>query len=140
MDFTQLTRLRSVIFFLPSILVGCGGGDEYATVPVSGILTCQGKPVANATINFSPLAAESREAGKTGRQALGITDNEGRFKLTTYENYDGALKGRHKVTFSMNVDEDAIGKRGGGAVPNPCRDATMEFTVEKGMGEAKIEF
>ncbi len=97
-------------FLLISALttLGCGGGgDRYDTVPVSGIVTCNGKPVANGVINFTPMAEQGRSEGNRGRVALSKTDSNGRFKLTTYENEDGAIVGRHTVTISMGFSEEA---------------------------------
>ena len=117
---------------------GCtGNAEQYETVPVSGIVTCEGKPVANATVNFTPMSDQGRAAGRRGRVALGMTDKDGRFKLTTYENDDGAIVGKHTVTVGLNFDERT------GRDPSksfPCRDKSKEVTVEAGMGEMKIDF
>lgn len=119
-------------------VAGCGGNaEEYETVPVSGVVTCEGKPIANATVNFTPLADQGRAAGRRGRVALGMTDKDGRFKLTTYENDDGAIVGKHKVTVGLNFDESA------GRVPSKpfaCAKSSKEVTVEAGMSELKIDF
>ncbi len=117
---------------------GCGpDAEQYETVPVSGVVTCQGKPVANATVNFTPKDDQGRTKGRRGRVALGMTDNDGRFKLTTYENYDGAIIGKHTVTVGLNFDEKT------GRDPSrafPCRDSSKEVSVEAGMGEIKVDF
>jgi hypothetical protein len=122
---------------LGSILSGCGGNAErYDVVPVSGIVTCQGKPVANAVVNFTPMAQEGRAEGRPGRVALGITDDQGRFKLTTYVNDDGAIVGKHTVTVGLNIDENS-------APPTerfPCRDSSMEITLEKPIDDLKLDF
>jgi len=44
-------------------------------------------PVAGAAVAFSPLAG--------GRRATGVTDAEGRFRLTTFRPGDGAVLGEH---------------------------------------------
>src|SRR5688572_20954811 len=95
----QELRMRSVralaavtigLVFLP----GCGGP---AMAPVKGRVTCNGKPVAEAAITFSPIpeSAADREPGKPG---TGFTDADGTFSLSTFKNYDGALVAKHKVT------------------------------------------
>ncbi len=124
---------------LASTVSGCGGADRYQTVPVSGVVTCQGKPVANGAVSFTPLPEEGRDEGKPGRMALGITDAEGRFRLTTYVENDGAIVGRHSVSVDVNVDEELVGKRQQGPA-FPCSGASQEVTVKKGMGELKLEF
>jgi hypothetical protein len=72
-----------VAMFIGGMLAGCGGSNEYETTPVSGVVTCEGKPVANATVNFTPLPEEGRPSGQRGRVALGLTDKDGHFTLTT---------------------------------------------------------
>lgn len=117
------------------MIAGCGEDPgHYEVVPVSGVLTCQGKPVSNATVNFTPVADPSRKGGQTGRQALGTTDEAGHFKLTTYENYDGAMVGRHVVTVSAGFDESK------GEMPKfPCEASSKEVTVEAGMDDIKVD-
>lgn len=132
-----LATPTTVVLLLILLAPGCGNNDEYATVPVSGVVTCKGKPVANATVNFSPLRGQGRAEDKTGRLALGMTDKDGRFTLTTYENNDGAIVGKHVVTVSLNIDEaTGRGPKGG----FPCQDSSMEVEVKSGMGEVKIDF
>ncbi len=118
--------------------LGCGGGgDRYDTIPVSGVVTCGGKPVANGTVNFTPMAEQGRTEGNRGRVALGMTDKDGRFKLTTYENDDGAIVGKHTVTVSLNFDE-ASGKDPSKGFA--CAKSSKEVTVERGVKEYKIDF
>lgn len=51
-------NMHRLLFLLGlGLLVLCGNSGEYAMVPVSGIVTCQGKPVVDATVNFSPKAS-----------------------------------------------------------------------------------
>lgn len=127
-------RAMAVMFFC-IVLTGCRGSNEYETTPVSGIVSCQGKPVANATVNFTPLPEAGRPAGQRGRVALGLTDNDGRFTLTTYKDGDGAIVGRHTVTVGLNVDEST-----GKAQAFACKDSSTEVTVEREIKEYEIDF
>lgn len=120
---------------LSLVLAGCGGSNEYETTPVSGVVTCHGKPVANATVNFTPLPAEGRAPGQRGRVALGLTDKDGRFKLTTYNDDDGAIVGKHTVTVSLNIDEST-----GKAQAFACKNASKEVTVERKTKQYDIDF
>lgn len=82
---------------------GCGdaGKDRAKVFPVTGTVTRGGKPIENAQVAFiSPDAA---------RNATGQTDAQGKFKLTTFEPGDGAIKGDHVVIVS---------KAAGGAAPS----------------------
>jgi hypothetical protein len=69
--------------------LGCGTNDT--PVPVSGKVTVNGVPVANAGIVFHP------KDGK-GRPASAETDEGGTYRLTTYSAGDGALRGEYRVT------------------------------------------
>ena len=69
-------------------MVGCGG-PKY--VPVSGVVTLDGSPVANAGVMFVPI-----EEGPT---AAGTTDSNGRFHLKTI-NRTGVIARRYRVVVS----------------------------------------
>ena len=91
-------RLRtSAVVFSFSIVVlglilGCSGSDRPRMVPVSGIVTYNGKPFEGDVITFS--------SPDSSRPAGGKTDVEGRYKLYTFEEFDGAVLGQHEVTIS----------------------------------------
>ena len=82
-------RLLSICVVLAA---GCSGSDRPATVPVSGTVTLNGQPVADAQVSFMTDGAP--------RAAFGTTDAEGKFRLTTFEENDGAMVGKHTVTIS----------------------------------------
>ena len=80
----------------PVLLVtGCGGNATPATAPVAGQVIFEGEPVTDATITFTPAA---------GRTATGAIDGEGRFSLSTFRPNDGAVPGRHRVTFGSTAE------------------------------------
>jgi hypothetical protein len=64
------------------------------TVPVSGTLTYNGKPVPSFKVVFSPT-----DGRKT---AMGTTDADGKFTLGTNAPGDGAAVGTHKVTVAFD--------------------------------------
>ena len=136
MRFAAGFALRLLLLLGLAALPGCGDSGEYAVVPVSGIVTCQGKPVANANVNFSPKASEERSALNPGKLALGMTDAQGHFQLTTYENNDGAIIGTHTVTVSLNFDE-STGKEPRGF---PCKNSQLEITIDKSVSDLKVDF
>lgn len=78
-------------------LLGCTGGDanRVPTYPVSGQITMDGSPVADATVTFAPKGDQPT--------ALGRTDAEGRYQLRTYEEADGAAAGAYAVLVSKAV-------------------------------------
>jgi len=79
----------SITSVVLSIGLGCGGSDK--PVPVSGKVTVNGVPVANAGIVFHP------QDGK-GRPASAETGEDGTYRLSTFNAGDGALKGDYRVT------------------------------------------
>ena len=82
---------RTLLLALCVALCGCGGrSNRPELAAVSGQLTYRGKPVAGATVSFMGHGSP--------RPAIGVTDAEGRFQLTTFEPNDGAVLGTHVVT------------------------------------------
>jgi 3',5'-cyclic AMP phosphodiesterase CpdA len=65
------------------------------TFPVSGVVTLDGKPLAGATVAFHRLNAETERYVNT---ADGLTDADGRYKLSTYTKFDGCPAGEFVVT------------------------------------------
>src|SRR5260370_39427385 len=93
-------------------LGGCGGGDapkHVGVFKVTGTVTFQGKPLAQATVSFSP---------KEGQPvAFGTTDDKGEFTLTTYTAGDGAAAGSYGVVVSKAVSPGATPDAGHSADP-----------------------
>jgi len=94
-------------------LVGCGGGDGIVRLPVhpvEGQITRNGKPLANALVALHPKGGDSRAI-----TARGQTDENGNFKVTTYDQNDGAPEGDYAVT----VQYYQLVKTGSSAEPGP---------------------
>jgi hypothetical protein len=82
------------LLFMPALLTSCTGGGSASAgrVPVfktSGKVTLFGSPVIGAMVSFSPQ--DNQPA------AVGRTDDQGQFALTTYGGNDGAAAGEFKV-------------------------------------------
>ncbi len=71
-------------------IVAAGCGSKMAAVPLRGTVKLDGRPLANATVYFIA-------DGSGGRDAVGITNADGQFRLSTLKSGDGALPGRYKV-------------------------------------------
>ncbi len=80
------------------LLMGCGGESKPSTVPVTGLVTLNGEPVAEASVTFYP---------QEGRSASGVTDSSGIFTLTTFEAGDGAIAGKHRVSIGKQSNVPA---------------------------------
>jgi hypothetical protein len=74
-------------------LLGCGGGPKY--VPVSGVVTLDGKPYRGAVVNFQPAGTPGN--AYPGQGSYGHTDEDGRFTLVVDAKLKGAVVGKHRV-------------------------------------------
>lgn len=78
------------------LATGCSQGD-FPTAKVSGVVTCEGTPVAKAMVYFEPLTAGEQTGATVGKQGFAFTDDAGRYELSTYGDKDGAVVGKHRV-------------------------------------------
>jgi len=84
---------------------GCGSKSSKLPdpVPVSGTVTLDGKPLANAVVYFRP------EGDTKGNGATGTTDSNGKYELVTRigdTTKTGAIPGNYRVWFSQMVGPD----------------------------------
>src|SRR5262245_14895026 len=91
-------RLFRLAGFMLLVLTTAGCGGKYKPVPVSGVVTLDGKPVEGATVFFYAVG-DARE----GRPAQGSTNKDGEFNLSTLGTNDGALRGEYKVVIHKYV-------------------------------------
>jgi hypothetical protein len=95
--------MRPVVCFLcivSGVFAGCGGGGEepagrLPVFPVSGTVTYKGRAVGGADVTFV--------CSEKDKSAFGRTDEQGKFRLTTYSANDGAVEGKHVVVVSKIV-------------------------------------
>ncbi|MBL8849208.1 MAG: hypothetical protein JNG89_05970, partial [Planctomycetaceae bacterium] len=90
---------------------GCGGANPWETVyPATGVLTFNGKPLADAEIALIPVDAT---APPTVRPRARST-SDGAFAVWTYEQGDGAPAGQYKATVihhEVVVTNGAVGAK-----------------------------
>jgi hypothetical protein len=93
-----MMRFGFVLVVLAAGLAGgCGGGPKIA--PVSGVVKMKDKPLAQVQVEFYPEG--------NGPRAVGETDAEGRFTLTTDTGKSGALVGVNRVVLrDLSVMKD----------------------------------
>jgi len=108
-------RFRAwVLLIISGCIVGCGGAPAATlpeTVPVTGVVTLDGKPLTAATITFIPQ-------GQTkGIECQGTTDEEGRYQLQQQHGTEGAPPGSYKVVISrlLRGDGTPLPEAGAGA-------------------------
>lgn len=85
-------------------VAGCGGGSGFKVVPVSGTVTLDGEPLANATVTFLPQATGAPDAGPA---SVGETDASGKFTLKTGGGEIGAVVASHQVMITTVKDAGA---------------------------------
>jgi len=83
------------------LLQGCGdsGPPRLPVYKVTGKITFNGNPVADADVTFSP---RDKQAVASGR-----TDKDGKFTLTTYVAGDGAAEGGYSVLVTKSRPTNA---------------------------------
>ena len=119
---------------------GCGG-PTYKVAPVSGRVTLDGKPLANATVQFYPLAEPG--AGEPGPTSIGHTDESGRYTLALSDGKStpGALVGKHKVIITLTPKENPADTRPKHYVQLPARyNRNSELQREVPPQGAEINF
>jgi hypothetical protein len=84
-------------------LAGCGSGH----VPVSGIVTVDGKPYRNAVVMFQPIGTHDNP--NPGRGSTGSTDENGRFHLKSVDGKRGAVVGKHRIRITTRYSEKLAG-------------------------------
>jgi hypothetical protein len=98
-------RFRFVLAALALPLTGCGGGPK--PVPVSGRVTLDNKPLANATLQFVPVSGSSDTPYQVS--SVGTTGEDGRYTLAlnTDAGAKGAVVGKYKVIITIGAPHGA---------------------------------
>jgi hypothetical protein len=101
--------MRIRMLFLAALFILCGCSQEpYTLAPVSGKVTLDGQPLADAYVSFQPL--EGRDPGPG---SYGKTDAQGEYTLKVVgKDRDGAVVGKHRVAISLPS---------GGTAANPSK-------------------
>jgi hypothetical protein len=125
-------RFRCLPLLAVLVVLGCGKTGP-KVVPVSGRVTLDNKPLANADVTFTPDGADANTLESAGR-----TDDQGRFTLQTVQDKaNGAAVGTHKVRISLIERGTTIVNR----VPKEYnQNTTLSFTVPPaGTTEANFD-
>ncbi|TWT59843.1 carboxypeptidase-like regulatory domain-containing protein [Rubinisphaera italica] len=131
---------------------GCGGGpnDLPDLGQVSGKVTLNGNPLADAQVTFTPVDTDS------GNTSSGTTDSSGAYELHYTGENMGAIPGEHKVTiivgegatpsFPEGVDPDKLSpqerQKYAAAAVIPAKynsESTLTETVKSGPNTINFE-
>lgn len=94
-EFRMYKTTTALLFSLSlALLVGCGSDSGLPkTYKVSGTVKQGGKPVDGALVTFLPSV-------QGAKPAIGSTNANGEFKLSTFGPSDGAVAGDYKITIT----------------------------------------
>ena len=123
-----------------ALLVICGCGGAPSDMPdlgtVSGTITLDGEPLADANVYFRPL-----DGGRTSRAR---TDEQGRYELQYNATKEGAKVGGHRVRITTHeeaLEEDDGSRTGGRKEKVPKRyNEESELEVEVAAGSNTHDF
>lgn len=125
------------LFLVTCLTLGCFGyrPDLPPTERVTGTVTLDGQPVANARVQFVP----DKLKGTEGAMASGTTDAEGKYELFT-STVKGAIVGHHKVSVEARAQpKDEFDTLPELLTPAVYGDhATSGLTAEVVAGEANV--
>jgi hypothetical protein len=132
---TAAGRLCLAAILVPIVALSLSGCGEKSDVPetaeASGVVMFKGEPFEGAEVMFHPQDG--------GNPAHAMTDEDGRFVLTTYDEGDGAVPGEHKVTIMYFPAESLPGmeaETGGSMLPEKyAAIANTPLTAEVKAGE-----
>lgn len=89
----------AVRFSLATLIIAAGCGKSSNVVPVSGRVTMDGRPLAEARITFQP--AGDWQNPYPGPGSYGVTDSDGKYSLQLIDSgRPGAVVGKHRVTIT----------------------------------------
>jgi hypothetical protein len=122
-----MRRLIPCLFpFLIALLAGCGSDK---TAPVSGRITVNGNPLANASVTFAPIGGKDNQ--EPGPSSAAITDADGHYTLKLIgQEGRGAMIGKHKVRIALQEELDTTADE-----PVKLKQLPLHYN-----GQTKLEF
>jgi hypothetical protein len=128
---TGFSHLSLVLGNCLVLLVGCNTPEHPDVGRVSGVITLNGQPLAEATVMFQPTQ---------GRASIATTDSAGKYSLTYLDGVPGALLGTHKVIIRTEIPgEDGQPPIAKEKLPKKYHELT-ELTAEVKKGSNTFNF
>lgn len=120
--------LRVVILCFGAVLVGCSSGDLGR---VSGKVTLDDQPLADAEITFTPIEG--------GRPSIATTDSSGAYELLYTKDQKGAVVGPHTITITTYEESDDQVTREEKVPTKYNLETTLKETVKAGSQTLDFE-
>ncbi|QDT66668.1 hypothetical protein V22_39390 [Calycomorphotria hydatis] len=122
-----MLKRSPIPLLLLTVLIGCQSSDQPPLVPVSGVVSLDGKPLEGVSLQFSPVAG--------GRPSFGMTEANGMYELIYVREEKGATPGQHDVTLMKEGPAPGVTEEdmADGEFP------TVEIIPEKYFGEEAIQ-
>jgi hypothetical protein len=118
------------------LAAGCGQGDRLPLHPASGRVMIDGQPASGVQVRLHPL---DHPNDPNALQPFAATDENGGFRLGTYEKDDGAPAGRYRATLfwpdrppGPSPPKDRLG-----GTYNDAMRSGFEVTIAEGPNELK---
>ena len=115
-----------------AMVAGCGGNADLGTV--AGVVTLDGQPLANATVEFIPT-----DSGETRSSHDGTTDASGRYELYFSASTKGATPGAYTVRIWPPESDDEPATAPVPKLP-PRYSTRSELTATVEAGDNSIDF
>lgn len=112
------------------LLAGCSKSGRMSITPVHGQVTYQGRPVAEATVEFLCPGAS--------RPAAGVTDEQGNYRLTTFTANDGAMIGTHVVTVNVYASESEASLPSVSGMDSKTATKAIEDAVRQSVRQQQV--
>jgi hypothetical protein len=130
MGYRKSAWCLAVSFGLLMIVAGCT--KQPVIAEVEGVVKLKGKPLEDIHVEFWP---------ETGRRSWGLTDQEGRFRLTTDENQKarpGVLVGKNLVSLrdTSPTKDDYISEGGDWVDMSKGRKSRIHFKYMDAMNSS----
>jgi len=136
---------RCALMICASCLCLAGCGDGINRVPITGLVTVQGEPLAGASVQFFP------QTGTEGEGAIGVSGSDGKFNVISSRQDDSGIPpGKYKVRVSLMMDAGKVlppealqadFPNAQEVVPAPfcTANSTLEVMIPAGGGEVKVD-
>jgi hypothetical protein len=128
---------RVLMFAVVASCIGCS--SRSSVVPVSGVVTLDGKPLSNAYVAFQPVVTSGEKTPGPG--SYGNTDVSGAYSLRLMDNDElGAVVGNHRVEITLKTESDDRDPKSRPPTKNlPLRynrQSELQFKIEPGGTKA----